>query len=339
VIKYFGLFDSPVTDSVHNNHNWSVYGEVSYDLADKLSLRVSGRYVHLEDKAVFDSPDNSRAKLVSKKFLPGATLSYKINGGVIYARYAKGFKEGGINPVVPPSTFVDPITHQVSPGFVFGPETVDTYEIGAKGRIGHNLSYTTAIFYNRYTNLEFDTTGDAKHQGIIEAIVNAKEAKTYGAEASIDWRPIPVLTLGINAGYLHAKYTNFKFDGTNIGLNSVDYTGQRMLYAPKLQLGITGNLDQPISDNYRLVSTVLVSHISSTIQSNNPDEPPVIQPGYWLANLRVGVRTTDDHVGVFLFVNNLFDKYYTTFGSSGGTGASQVEGDPRIIGGEVQIKF
>jgi outer membrane receptor protein involved in Fe transport len=112
-----------------------------------------------------------------------------------------------------------------------------------------------------------------------------------------------------------------------------------MLYAPKLQVGITGDLDQPITDRLNLVGTVLASHISTTIQSNNPDQPRVIQPGYWLVNMRLGVRTANEHVGVYLYVNNLFNQYYTTFGSSGGTGASQVEGDPRIIGGEVQIKF
>jgi outer membrane receptor protein involved in Fe transport len=55
--------------------------------------------------------------------------------------------------------------------------------------------------------------------------------------------------------------------------------------------------------------------------------------------MRIGVRTTDDHVGVFLYVNNILNQYYTTFGSSGGLGSSEVEGDPRIIGGEVQLKF
>ncbi len=64
-----------------------------------------------------------------------------------------------------------------------------------------------------------------------------------------------------------------------------------------------------------------------------------MQKSYLLANMRVGVRTMNNHVGVYLFVNNVFDKYYTTFGSSGALDTSQVEGDPRIIGGEVQLKF
>src|ERR1019366_9469987 len=103
---------------------------------------------------------------------PVATLSYKTGGGVIYARYAKGFKEGGVNPVVPPSSFVDQTNGHLSPGFQFGPEEVDTYEVGARGKLFDNkVQFTTAVFYNSYKGLQATTTGDAAHQGIIEAII------------------------------------------------------------------------------------------------------------------------------------------------------------------------
>jgi iron complex outermembrane receptor protein len=348
VIRYLNIFSGEVTDSNHNNHNWSVYGQVGYDLTDKLNLTVSGRYVSLKDQAVFGSPlpDPSSpfpaptsALQKNTKFLPSATLSYKTGGGVIYARYAKGFKEGGINPVVPPSSFVDQTNGHVSPGFVFGPESVDTYEIGARGKLfGNKVQYTTAVFYNSYKGLQATTTGDAAHQSIIEAIINAGSARTYGIEGSITWRPIQPLTLSVNAGYLNAKYKSYKQLDGSTGLGTFDLSGKQMIYAPKLQAGFSADLDQPINDKLRLAGSLLVSHISKTVQSQNPAQPWVVQPGYWLANMRIGIRTSE-HLGVFLYVNNLFNKYYTTFGSSSGLGASQVEGDPRIIGGEVQVKF
>jgi len=352
VIKDFNLslFAGPDTISNHNNHNWSVYAQVGYDLTDNLNLTVSGRYVSLKDAAVFSSPlpnpadpfpAPTTALQKNTKFLPSATLSYKTNGGVIYARYAKGFKEGGVNPVVPPSSFVSQTDGHISPGFVFGPEQVDTYEVGARGKLfGNKLQFTSAAFYNKYKGLQATAGGDSSHSAIIEAIINAGTAETYGVEGSINWRPIPVLTLGVNAGWLHAKYLHFGLSDTSTGLAPFDSSHQQMLFAPKLQAGFTADLDQPISDNLRLESSVLVSHISKVIQSlADASQPAVSQPGYWLANMRVGVRTNNNHVGVYLFVNNIFDKYYTTFGSSGALGRSQVEGDPRIIGGEVQLKF
>ena len=344
VINYFNLslLAGAVTDSNHDNHNWSIYGQIGYDLTDNLNLTASGRYVSLKDEAVFNSPPSAPGVPTSaiqknSKFLPSATLSYTTGGGVIYARYAKGFKEGGINPVVSPSSFVDASGH-VSPGFQFGPEEVDTFEVGARGKLfGNRVQYTTAIFYNIYKGLQATTTGDASHPGIIEAILNAGSARTYGVEGSLTWRPIDVLTVGVNAGYLNAKYKSYKQTDGTTGLNIFDLSGQQMIYAPEFQAGINVDLDQPINDKLNLVGSTLVSHISKTIQSEIPYL--VVQPAYWLVNMRIGVRTADKRLGVFLFANNLFDQYYTTFGSSSGIGASQVEGDPRIIGGEVQIKF
>jgi iron complex outermembrane receptor protein len=340
VIRYFNVLSGAVTDSNHNNHNWSVYAQVGYDFTDKLNLTLSGRYVSLKDTAVFNSPTVSAATQKNTHFLPSATLSYATHGGVIYARYANGYKEGGVNPVVPPSDFIAPDGH-ISPGFVFGPEEVNTYEIGARGKLFDNkVQYTSAVFYNKYKGLQATAGGDFNHPQIIEAIINAGSAETYGVEGSITWRPIPVLTVGVNAGWLHAKYLKFGLSDTSTGLAPFDSSHQQMLFAPKLQAGFTGDLDQPISDRLHLTSSVLISHISKVIQSlADATQPAVSQPGYWLTNLRIGVRTADDRVGVSLFVNNLFDKYYTTFGSSGSLGRSQVEGDPRIIGGEVQVRY
>jgi iron complex outermembrane receptor protein len=333
---YFNLFGSPLTESTFDAHDWSVYGQVGYDFTDKLNLTVSGRYVSLQSVANFTLPIPSGAKLSNHKFLPSATLSYKMNGGVIYARYAQGFKEGGVNPTTPPSLF------QGGPGFLFKPEQVATYEIGARGTLfDRKLQYTTAVFYNKYKNVQTTSSGDSSPQGqeYVETIINAGSARTWGVEGSITWRPIRPLTLGADAGFLNAKYIKISQLVTTTHLAVFNFNGSRMVYSPKLQAGFTADLDQPVSDSLHLIGNLLVSHISKTIQYLNPNQSPVVQPGYWLANMRIGLRTADEHVGVYLFVNNIFDKYYTTFGSASALNDAQVEGDPRIIGGEVQIKF
>jgi hypothetical protein len=81
-------------------------------------------------------------------------LSYALDGGGnVYVRYAKGFKAGGVNPVVPPSLFPSDF------GKVFGPEQVNTYEAGWKDELlDHRLQVTSAIFYNDYTGLQYTTS-------------------------------------------------------------------------------------------------------------------------------------------------------------------------------------
>jgi iron complex outermembrane receptor protein len=333
---FFNLFSTPLTQSTFDAHDWSVYGQVGYDLTDKLSLTTSGRYVSLKGFANFTMPAPSSLGQQATHFLPSATLSYKMNGGVLYARYAQGFKEGGTNPTTAPAIF------NGGPGFSFKPEQVSTYEIGARGSLlDRKLSYTLAAFYNTYKNVQTTSGGDNTAQGeqYVETIINAGKARSYGAEASINWRPIKPVTLGFNIGYLNARYIKFSQLVTTTHLAVFNFDGRRMLYAPKWQGGFTADLDQPINNNLRLVGNLLVSYLGNTLQSLNPAQADVVQKAYFLTNMRIGVRTMNDHVGVYLYVNNVFNKYYTTFGSSSGLDAAQVEGDPRIIGGEVQIKF
>ncbi len=107
-----GHFAAPTISQYHTT-NWSVYGQGSYDITDNLTFQASLRYAN-ETKTVnfpagpgptFDFPGGTdRPAITSQtkvhKFIPAATISYKVSGGVIYARYAKGFKTGGPNPLV-----------------------------------------------------------------------------------------------------------------------------------------------------------------------------------------------------------------------------------------------
>src|SRR3546814_5365439 len=80
-------------------------------------------------------------------------------------------------------------------------------------------------------------------------------------------------------------------------------------------------LDQPITDNLRLVSTVLGSYTGNMLFKygaypgvlDNPESD-----SYWLVNARVGVKTMDDRYGFFIIADNLLDKVYY-IGADAGT--------------------
>jgi iron complex outermembrane receptor protein len=318
--------------------NWSIYAQAGYDFGEHFNLTVSGRYVHEKNNAIFQLPTATTSSEESK-FLPAATLSYKLDGGGnIYARYARGFKAGGVNPVANPFFFQGNPT-----GSIFGPEVVDTYEVGYRAPLfDRSVQVTTSVFYNDYTGLQTPAHATPEHPEIILAIVNAGSARTYGADGSITWRVNRPLTLGASAAYLDAKYKTFAFS-SNV-LEAFDLSGKTMLNSPKWQLSFTGDFDQPVTDQFRFVANAVVSHLSSVIYQ--PSAIPALFPdasgqGYWLMNLRVGARTTDDKYGVALFVNNLFNRGYVTYGSSSAaTGGNVLTwGNPRIVGGEVTAKF
>ena len=324
------------TQSTDLVNNWSVYGQVGYDFTNKLNFTASLRYIHETNDAIFTEPVDSQSSIDAKKYLPSATLSYSLDGGGnIYARYAKGFKAGGVNPTVPPNFFPSDF------GKVFGPEMVNTYEVGYKNELfDHNVRVTSAVFYNDYRGLQYETNGNAAHPALIEAIINAGTAETYGAEGSVDWRVARPVTLGTTVAYLEAKYNNFQ-NADGAVLNTFNFSNYRMVNAPRWELGFTAGLDQPLTGNLRLTGTWLTSYISDVISqySTFPGLPNATIPQYWLTNVRIGVKTWDDRYRFSIFANNVFDRAYYTFASNSGLGNDALWGNPRIVGGEVQVKF
>jgi iron complex outermembrane receptor protein len=317
--------------------NWSVYAEAGYDLSAQLNLTVSGRYLHEKNQATFTRPIVSAAQTVQKKFIPAATLSYKLDDGNVYLRWARGFKTGGINLATAAAYYPRP-----QDGSVFGPETVDTFEAGYKQSLmGGTLQLTAAAFYNAYRDLQVDTRARPAFPQLTTAIINAKSARTWGAEASVLWRVSPPLTVGVNAGYLNAKYKDFRLTGS-AALEDFDQSGLTMPKAPKWQLSFTADVDQPLNRNLRVVGNLLVAHVSEVIFQRSPIAgiiPDAIGPAYWLTNARIGLRTVDDRFGLALVADNVFNEGYYTFGQSAVTGVLAGWGSPRIVRAEASVKF
>ena len=331
----------PTAYAIDKVKNWSAYVQPEYDITNALTLTASGRFVHETNVATFPgtvAPDS--ASLTQQKWLPSATLSYKLPiGGVAYARYAEGFKAGGVNPVAPADAFTNASTQ----GGLFQGETVNTYEVGARMPfLDNKIQATAAVFYNDYKNLQTAAHANATHAAVIEAIINAGSARTYGVEGTFDWRIFTPVTVGVSAGYLNARYKTFDNTDGSV-LVPFDLSGARMPNAPELQGSVNANYDQPISASLRFVANVVVSYTSNIIWSASGLPgilPDATQSAYVITNLRAGLRTTNDKYGVSVFANNLTDTGYTTYGSSAAaTGTIVTLGNPRIVGVEGTAKF
>ncbi len=333
------LYTPPLTHVNTYIKDETVYAQVGYDFTDKLNLTVSGRYIHESNDTGFEQPVISNANTSESKGLPSATLSYAIDHGTIYARYARGFKAGGVNPVASPTAFPEP-----SEGSVFGPEQVDTYEVGYRqALLEGRMQFTTAAFYNKYKDLQVSAHAQPQYESeIVLAIVNAESARTWGFEETLQMRVAPPLTIALNAGYLNAQYQNFSIENNPVLADfNLDHT--TMINAPKWQIGALASLDQPLNGELHLIGTYLESYTGAVNYgpSGNPGVLPVpAGEAYWLANLRFGLGAADSKWSVQFFANNLFNRGYITDGqSAAATGNQLIWGYPRIMGGEVTFKF
>lgn len=339
---------APTTDKT-GTEGYSYYLQGEFDLSDRITLIASGRYID-ETKsadfpnavvAIYDPQTDTITNGVSvsavsdefdtTKFLPSFTLSYSLDGGGnVYARYAKGIKTGGANPLVHPAQTLGELN-------ALQPEKVDTYEVGLRTHfLDGRAQFTSAIFYNDYQELQVLKSG---YTGLAAVYFNAGEAETYGAEVSLNWQATDIFNLTANLGYLNAEYTDFKSAGIpQLKVAPFDVSGNQMILAPEWQGSVIADFDVPLTDGINGVATVLYSYVDK-FYTDDTNIEATSQDAYSLVNVRIGAETADEKYGFYISAKNVLDEEYVTWGSAAPSAHSVQIGAPRIIMGELEVKF
>ncbi len=329
----FDLDVSPTTEL--ETDSWALFAQGSWQLTDKTSLTLGGRY-SWDDKEYFISsyfpnsgkiatPPTTETQSWSK-FTPKIGLDYQLNDDVmLYASWSKGFKSGGWNPrPLAPSEFRG-----------YDPETLEAWETGIKTRLFDNrMSFNVAAFYSDYKDVQLQTnTVDPNTGSLILSVDNAGEVELYGFEAEIVARPAAGLDLNLAAGYLHNEYDSLD--------PSVGYSIDNVLpRAPKLtlsggvqyrwELGGLGSLTARLDASYR-----------SKTYFDPQNSVQTAQESYTLLNSRISWADSAQRWEVALYGTNLNDEDYFTsaefvpsFGFYNG-----VVGRPREWGLAVSLVF
>ena len=176
---------------------------------------------------------------------------------------------------------------------------------------------------------------------IILAIVNAKSARTWGFEETFNMRVAPPLTVGVNAGYLDAQYTEFRDSeqpGT-VQLQPQRYDDDQLAEVANRDDGGPRSAADRRAASDRQPSSVLYQR--SQLRTSGRPLPAATQRVGLLAHQRpYRGRCRGQPLDPQFFTNNVFNRSYVTYGESGaGTGNVLAWGNPRIMGGEITFKF
>ncbi|MDY6949012.1 MAG: TonB-dependent receptor [Pseudomonadota bacterium] len=290
----------------------ALYGELTWALADTLSLTVGGRYTY-DDKDYRNrsecldfgaQPDfifcvaplgtefwSIRTSKSWSEFTPKASLDWRSNdNALLYVSAARGFKGGG---------------WQGKPGseaaalLPYDPEIAWTYEIGAKtdwadGRLRANV----AIFHTEFDDLQVEQLDDT---GLSLIIDNAAAARIDGVELELQLRPVPELQLWLSGSYLDSEYKDFIDSAGN------DLSGNRLARTP--QLRFAGGADYIVRINAGLS---LDTRMEYQWQDQMPwlVENTVVEDSYGLLDARVALQALAARWEVALFGKNLTDELY-----------------------------
>jgi iron complex outermembrane receptor protein len=347
----------------------ALFGEVYYDLTDRIHLIGGLRYSH--ERRDFDgglylyNSNTALATLSSSlanrswnSLTPRASIRYDITPkSNVYISFTKGFKGG----IFQASAFA------LGPGGTLplaNPETVYAYEAGFKGSIANLLDLNVAIFHYDYKDLQITNFVCVPTSPVPGApctntsvIQNAAAAKINGADIDATVRLGSMLSVRAGISILDAKYTDFRdapvndptrsnYDpiahtntGTVLNTGNVplirDLSGYRMIRAPKFTLNISPVLTVPVgNDKLRLNASLYhTSPISYTFDGR------IQQKSYTTLDGRMSYTFENTGLTLAVYGNNLTDtlRIASVFATASGDAVSYMR--PRTFGVEASIKF
>ncbi len=307
---------------------WSLFADVSYDVTDKLSLSIGGRYTEDERSAdIFranyiglGSPffGNTAAIEIAVNsdysndrtfydFSPRVNINYTVNDAVnLYAGYSQGFKAGSFDP-----RGANLIQPEVEQGFK--PEQLDSFEVGVKstwldGRARTNI----AAFYSEYKDMQVpgslpvDTDNDGVGDDFIGTVTNAGESEIAGVEFEGEFLLTEGLSVQLSFSVLDTDIKEWILNGVNVAdQREIQNTPERMAY-----LGLNYSM---FAGPGSLNLNANLSHKDDIFQFEIP-VPEIDQSAYDIVNASIVWASNSGTWSVGLHGKNLTDEEYKTSG-------------------------
>ena len=317
------------------NRGLAGFGQVTYQLTDKLSLTGGLRYDYERRELIYGTAFEQGGGPVAvtaadttfrgtyRAWSPKAILSYQATENVLaYTSYARGFRAGGLNTSAPTRAQIP-----------YAPEMSDNYELGLKTTLpGQRARFNVALFHLQQRDQQIASTTN----GLNSVILNVGTMNNYGVELDAAAVPVKGLELSWNAAYNHARYAALPL-----------YS-----YTDSLTRSYKGN--QPI--NTPVVTSMLAAQY--TYQLGQGKQQPALfargewrylghyyfdyynqdgQSGYGLFNARAGISSR--HLELAFWARNVFERKYITYGSLSPQNPVYLQSLPRLLGTTLTAKF
>jgi len=328
--------DSPYNaDLPYDIHQFALFGEVSYDFTDQLTLTAGGRYYDFSEErrftsgGLFANGDDQLDSTESSGFTPRFLLSYEINDNLtLNAQASQGFRLGGVNdPLNLPLCAGGPggpdaLTYGGFP--IFEDEKLWNYEAGFKYS-NARMTFNAAAYYSDIQDLQ--VTADAG--SCSSRVVFNADAHTAGLEAEFSITPMDGLEISLAGSLVEAEFDETRTSALGAVLAGIR-EGNRLPSVPEYQLAATAAYYFPLNwgEGMEGFVSATAQHMGSrfTQPGDQEDNPRTFVHGlpfggapagasttldleldpYTIVNLNAGVQ--NESWGLTFFVNNAFDE-------------------------------
>ena len=260
-------------------------------------------------------------------------VSYKATDDVlVYADWAQGFRDGGVNTGLPSGCVDKGIPLQ------FTPDTLTNYELGLKATmLDKHLTWDTAIYYMPWKNLQ-TLVFDPGYCPSSSFNVNVGDARIYGTESTLKYQASSFLSMQVAASYNDSRVTRNDLNGL-----SVVEPGERLPYVPYFNWSGNIRYEAPIQDALHGYAQYDVAHkgdMWNDLQTNGSNGlPRVLQPGYSVMNVRFGLNQVAEHWTSELYITNLLNKGAVIYTNEGNFDLRQTVNEPRVFGVRLSYRF
>lgn len=279
----------------------ALFGQVSYRPIQPLKFTVGLRWYH--DTASSYGYEAGLAAGGPAVISPNASTSenginpkYEVDyhltrNDMVYVNVAKGFRPGGVVPIVPagtPGTGTDCVAalKLVDPAITladtrsYRSDSLWNYELGAKTSwLQNRMTIDAAVFDIRWNNIQQEILLSCGFQ----YRANAGAAESKGGELELRARPLEPLQVSLGLGYQDAKITQASsFSPQPVGSPVYDvpnWTGNTSLTYTK-----------PINSDWTFVGSADYSYMGRSYSGNNDPTNPRERGSYRLIDMRLAVE-------------------------------------------------
>lgn len=356
-----------LTKQLRIDRDYAAFGELTYDITDKLSVTGGGRIYNYKNSlegffgysagyssktgvaacfsatAIKGAPCTNVDKTTSDTgFIHKVNATYKFSpDALVYATWSRGFRPGGVNRrgTLPP----------------YGPDKLDNYELGWKTTFGDGFRFNGAVFQEDWNNIQLSFLGA---NGLTE-IRNAGIARIRGIELDMGYHKGG---FSINTGMSYndakirrdfCKIANASFDCTTAGNSLLAPAGSRLPNTPKFKGNVVTRYEFPLGAMDGHVQ-LAANYVGKRRNDLRIAENAILGNLNDYATVDLSFGVSNDSWSAEIFATNLFDSngvistgvqcLESVCGDPGGatvTGGAFYESviKPRLIGIKASKKF
>ena len=308
---------------------WAGFGNLSYDLTNWLTIEAGGRYFSdARDQTSMQTNFNAGPPGVPGPLLGGQATFDTFNprvgltaktgdSGIVYINAARGFRSGGFN--LAPG----------APNPSFNPESLWTYEAGAKQSLFNGKLFAeVAFYYQDYNNIQSTNVTPLGQT----AVFNSGKASGPGLDFILQATPTDDLALSASLGWSHIR-----FDTTSVD----KLEGDPLDLVPDLNFSLAFDYTPKISDQFQLIAHADLNYTSDAeiilrqigalgFDTITPNESRT------LINLRLGLAR--DNLEGFVYANNIGNQLREV-NPDFGAFVEPIFTQPRTIGLGARVSF